>query len=357
MSIRGWIGCCLSLGFLVAPGAAQANGSGDPPCAELTFRVALAPGQPAQYRLKGWLCSPPPLDRRTLQILVHGATYGHVYWVFPYRPSLYSYARAANERGYATLNIDRLGSGESDHPPPEIVTCTAHSYVLHQIIQTVRSGALVAPRLGRVRAERIILVGHSLGSAIAAQEAAQYQDVNGVIITGLLHALNPDIIPMFQAAEYPAQEDPRFAGLNLPLGYSTTRPGTRGSLFYYLPNAEPVVIALDEATKETNTNGEASDFFNALSSTLGIRAPALVVSGDRDIFACAPPLSCTEAGAFTAEAQYYSPEACLETFAVPGAGHSINLQRNAPLWFDRALDWADRRVGRSSRHPARHPCP
>jgi hypothetical protein len=111
-----------------------------PTCQHLQFRVALAPGAPAHYKVVGWLCGRPPLTGRTVQVLIPGSTLDHLYWDFPLRPQQYSYVRALTTAGYATLNPDRLGSGQSDLPPGDRVTVEAQAYVLHQIIQTLPTG-------------------------------------------------------------------------------------------------------------------------------------------------------------------------------------------------------------------------
>jgi pimeloyl-ACP methyl ester carboxylesterase len=55
-------------------------------------------------------------------VLVHGITYGTYYWDFPYQPETYSAVNALNRHGYATLNIDRIGHGRSDHPLSALTT-------------------------------------------------------------------------------------------------------------------------------------------------------------------------------------------------------------------------------------------
>ena len=100
--------------------------------------------------------------------------------------------------------------------------------------------------------QHVIMVGHSIGSVEAWIEAARYHDVDAVIVTGALHALSPDIRAL-QNDLYPAVDDPAFAGSGLDPGYLTTVPGTRGSLFYDPATANPAVVAVDEANKDTVT--------------------------------------------------------------------------------------------------------
>lgn len=99
--------------------------------------------------------------------------------------------RYATAAGYAVLNLDRIGIGRSDHPPAAAITIESNAYVVHQIVQALRGGSLVVPSFGRVRTERVALVGHSLGSLISMQEAATYDDVDGVVLTGISHTVTP----------------------------------------------------------------------------------------------------------------------------------------------------------------------
>ncbi len=245
------LGVLCALAVLI-PSSAWAKGGGLR-CEELSFDVSLAPGDPTVYSVFGVLCSRGSLHNKTIQIALHGATYSHLYWDWPFQPETYSYVRRATAAGYAVFNIDRIGIGQSDRPAAEAVTIASNAHVVHQIVQELRGGGLVVPSFGRIRAKRVALVGHSLGSVIAIQEAATYGDVDGIVLTGVSHTLTP---ALGDVQFYPASFDPRFAGQTIPDGYLTTVPGTRG-IFYYLPSADPLVLALDEQTKETVTIGEA----------------------------------------------------------------------------------------------------
>ena len=99
----------------------------------------------------------------------------------------------------------------------------------------------------------MILVGHSLGLGISVIEAATYNDVNAVILSGFASAINQTSFQTMSAAvEEAERRPPNF--VNLPSGYETTEPGTRRELFYNAPDADPNVIALDELLKQTMTD-------------------------------------------------------------------------------------------------------
>lgn len=71
---------------------------------------------------------------------------------------------ALTNAGYATLNMDTLGSGQSDLPAPgDQLTLEAQAYVVHQFIQALHAGQGSESSFGKV-----ILAGLSIGSDIAA---------------------------------------------------------------------------------------------------------------------------------------------------------------------------------------------
>ena len=114
---------CLLTGFFVFPLTGSVRAANAPVCTRNVLPVRLSPLLPTVYHVVGWLCYTGSLNQYQLvQLLVHGATYDHSYWDFPYQPGTYSYVKAMAKAGYATFIFDRIGNGESDHSLPELVT-------------------------------------------------------------------------------------------------------------------------------------------------------------------------------------------------------------------------------------------
>jgi len=369
---------------LVAPvtaGAAGTNPVAVENCHPVRLPVALEQGGARQAHLAGDVCYPSqqvPALQRTIQVLVSGTSYGKSYWDFPHRPDTYSYVRAANAAGFTTFNLDRVGIGGSSRPLSSEVTIASNAYSIHQAIQRLRHGAVDG-----VRYDRVVLVGHSLGSLIAWYEAAEYQDVDAVIASGILHTFDGPGVAKFGMTLYPAALDPRFTGKIIDPGYLTTTPGTRAESFYHLPNVDPEVVDTDEALKETTTMFEAADVFEQeRPGSLGgarrpictlltpacegatrphwygvtpkITVPVLNVVGEYDTLLCggatrlnrcADPKKMRED-----ESAHFRGLAkrCLVQAWVPDSGHNLNLHRNAPSWFDLANRWAAFTVGQSA---------
>jgi pimeloyl-ACP methyl ester carboxylesterase len=312
----------------------------------------LSPAGPVPYRLVGWLCTAADPIPGVVQLLVSGYSYDHNYWNMPgvdaYR---YSYARSLTAAGYTVFAIDRIGVGQSDHPPAQQVTVPAEAYVLHQVVAALRHGTI-----GATRFRRVIGVGHSLGAAIWLCEAGTptaatrhtpcpgYGDVDGLILADYLHQLAPNATAAIAQTLHPADDDPKFAGQQLPVGYLTTKPGTRGRDFYDLRYADPTVIVVDEAMKQTGTTGEAAtiDTANNPVTSQAIQVPVLLVVGQDDTLTCDrfAAMSCADSEAIIArEAPYFSRRSSLQAFIVPRSGHDTNLHPDAARWFDAATRW------------------
>ena len=313
-------------------------------CSDHTLAVSIADPGPADQTMWGQLCYHGSREPGTVQLLVHGATYNHLYWNFPYGNGYYSYVDAATAAGYATFDIDRVGDGNSSHPPSSELTLTAGAVALHDAVSALRTGAVDGHAF-----QHVIIVGHSMGSVEAWIEAGTYHDVDAVIITGALHALNPNLPALAQADVYPAVDDPEFADSGLDPGYITTRPGTREALFYDPATANPAVVALDEASKDTSTVAELDGLLSLESEppaeqpSTQITVPVLVVVGaDDDIFCTGvTAYNCASAASVESfESQYYSPAAHLKVVTIPDTGHDLALSTTAPITDAVMLGWS-----------------
>jgi pimeloyl-ACP methyl ester carboxylesterase len=313
--------------------------------------VALASGQAARYTIFGELCLPPGINRQrvpTVHLAVHGATRSHLYWGWPYQPDTYSYVDHLLAAGYAVFAIDRIGVGQSSHPAGASVTIDVNAFVVHQLVWALRSGSI-----GKTAFQRVMLVGHSLGSITSLAEASAYHDVDGVVLTGISH-FSPSATSLLELL-VPANRDPRVTARSLDDDYLTTPPGSREASVHSTPvtDADPQVVALDEATKETVTRGELTtmDAVLAPETSSAINVPVLMVTGQFDPGVCGGGISIcasSEASAVAfavAEAPFFAPEACLQTIVIPNAGPDLNLERSAPETYAAIRAWSDAYVG------------
>jgi pimeloyl-ACP methyl ester carboxylesterase len=313
-------------------------------CQQYTQNVKLSPLDlfPTNT-LSGTLCYKGSINNKTLQYLIHGMTYSSYYWDFTYQPEIYSYVRYATESGYATFNVDRIGSGNSSRPNGSLVDFETSAYTLHQSIQALRNGSLTGHSFNKV-----IVVGHSLGTTVGIHLVSLYQnDADGFIASGSLHNFNATNFQKLSGDFYQASSDPKFQNSPNADTYLTTVPGKRGELFYNLIVADPNVIAVDETQKDVISLGFFPEMERILSpESLAINIPVMVIVGAEDGVFCGGLVDCHNSTAVAAnETLFYSPSAHLETYVVPDSGHDLNLHPNAPYTYGLMKDWSNRYVG------------
>jgi pimeloyl-ACP methyl ester carboxylesterase len=348
-------------GDRIAPGATVAEWKAPPhgTCSAVKVPVSLSPGAPKSETIAGELCRPSGATPSTLQVLVAGATYDRYYWNPPGKPQ-YSYVWAATAAGYATLDIDPLGTGMSSKPFSALVTVPSSAYTLHQVIQAARSGSL-----GTAAFKRVILSGHSMGAALSWNEIANYQDVDGLISADNVHI--PDLVGAVTSTItlYPSMLDPKFLGTTLDPGYLTTRPGTRAASFYN--RGDPSMIAADEALlKQTVTATFLATYFleDINLDTSRIHVPVLITAGQYDALMCGGLVlgllgtNCsTSSTLLDSEAPFYGdPATCLQSYVLPDGGHDINLSVGAARFFDVANRWANRWIGTTGQKVSKNKC-
>jgi pimeloyl-ACP methyl ester carboxylesterase len=320
--VRGWMAVVLLLtsGALADPHPLAETGK----CREVSLPVALSPNGPQDQMIAGTLCEPTihVQQPREVVVLVHGGTYNRTYWDWPQHPPYYSFARQTLPWGRAVFWYDRPGTGASSRPPSAAVTFSADAHVLHQVVGWLRTEGFA----------RVTTVGHSLGSIISIVEAGTYQDVDRLVVTGILHLLTS----LDPAVFYPANVDPQFAGEGYDSGYLTSRPGVRGPIFYYSPGSAPAIVVYDEAHKDVATAAQFAEVPVILLTPPAqnisnrIRAPVLLVMGAQDAIFC-ETLDCSNPQTIrSAEAPYYANAASFTVKSIPLTGHNLTLHYSAP---------------------------
>jgi pimeloyl-ACP methyl ester carboxylesterase len=305
-------------------------------CREYRFPVRIGTANHAVY---GELCGRGRLTSRTpVQVLLHGGTYDHSYWDWPFQPRRYSYVDHATRAGYATLNIDRLGYGRSSRPDPTSLDFAVGGDAVHQVVKHLRRGG-IGPRF-----TTIVLNGHSMGGLVAEHTAA-HGDVDAVIISGIpaerptgdrvLQDGRPDDLYPF----YPAEQDPKFAAQSWAPGYLTTRPGTRTKAFLYEGTYDPAILPVEETLKDTltiaelrtvrpPTDREPDEADTTVNSTASV--PTAYALGRHDIIACETADCATDPAGSGAD------------HIAADSGHSINTSIGAPRFYRWTFGWLAR---------------
>lgn len=323
----------LLTGALLTPAHAGTGVS----CQDLYFPVSTLG---TSQTMHGHLCA--PAGAHTVLVLIPGGTYNSTYWDIGYTPEIRSFRLAMNNAGYATLAVDRLGTGRSSKPLSALLTATTQANAVHQVIQAVRAGN-VTPHFTDV-----IVGGHSIGSAMAAIEAGTYHDVDGLLVTGMTHHMKLTTVVPVLTNMIPSDLDPQLAGEGLDPGYLTTEPGTRYSAFHSPGAYDAGAIAYDESTKDVFAATEAVDttVYTTVIDPVSaqVTAPVMIVMGDDPNY-CGAPLGsdCSSPSALVAaEAPYYPQAASVTAYVLHGYGHSINYAPNAPDYFAQVVTWLGR---------------
>ena len=288
----------------------------------------------ANAELHAEVCSSRPLvDGMPVQILLHGGAYDNRYWNLPYQPERYSYVLAATREGYVTVNLDRLGYGNSSRPDGRSLTFEQGAEAVLGVVTAIENGTI------GFRPGAIILNGHSMGGIVAEHVAGRHERIAALIVSGLANT------PQDQADDsdeddqnggppqgegppfIPATADPRFSAEPWADGYMTTAPGVRTRLFHAEGTIEPRMVELEEELTGTLSSAELSSVMSGGSDRPAFSGPTLYVLGRYDAIAC-------------------QGQDCNDRFAgndwhliIDGAGHSLNLSLAAPVFFDATFAW------------------
>lgn len=354
------IGAALALGIaVIGSPTAQADSGSSVTCTDKKVPVALAQGQPANSEIFGELCATRGelASGTTVQLLLHPGNNNHTYWDFGTIDGVqYSYARDAAANGYPTFAIDEIGSGQSTHPSSSLVDLPMASYVTHQVVQGLHDGAITGKTF-----DKVIDVGHDSGAFMAWQEAVDYADVQGVIATGIIQGHVSQAFLNFVTQDfYPASQDPKFQNsgydcASFPAScYITTKPGTRTQLWNQA-NADPNVIAAEEASKDVWPSGEQQGQIMLLfgTATKAINVPVLTVMGGSSILCGTDSqgvsIDCSSPSAIAQqEAPFYSENAHLQACSVPKGDDFFALDLNHRALVTDAIAWSNRFVGQDN---------
>ncbi|CAF1171938.1 unnamed protein product [Didymodactylos carnosus] len=322
-------------------------------CQQQHVSVTLPTSELTQvYKIATWFCykeGSTNFNNKIVHLTIHGLTYDHIYWNFPYESSTYSYIDYVINKSngnIVVLNFDRIGIGLSSHPPTYDVTIDLNANVVYQLTEKLHNGHFQGTKF-----TNIILVGHSLGTLIswttASSDFAYNQYVNGLISTGWLHTFSSMGAISVISSMYPVQLDPKFMQQNLPLGYLTTHPHSRPrqALFYNINNTNIETVHQDEQLKETGTLGELLTYQSANDPLITLKIPKtipiLIVIGQYDQCFCNVTLTCDNS-LIIQEREQENFVSSIETYILQEAGHSINLHLNSRNWYQIASDWTQK---------------
>jgi pimeloyl-ACP methyl ester carboxylesterase len=241
------------------------------------------------YNIGARYCEPEVIiasRANTIQLLVHGITYTRDYWSgINFDGDNYSWIAYASQQGYATLSIDRLGAGTSDHPGGiAVVQLPAQVEVTSALVQALRGG-----QIGSKSFREVIYVGHSYGSLIGNVHSSSYPaDIDSYVFTGytskVKESLNSVVLAglfLPSAVVLPA----RFGGLSVSYLSASNKNGATG-LFFVARNADPDLIDKNWDTRGTVTIGEYISSYLSESVAGAYDGSVFVLTGAKDAIFC-----------------------------------------------------------------------
>ena len=319
--------------------------------AELSTLLAKSTNQTRNgtFNLAAIYCSPTTQTTKPapLQILMHGSTYTKEYWdlgSWGTGPPKYSWRRAMNRAGYATLAVDKLGNGASSHPDPVYdVQLPLQMESMHTLLTQIKSGNTSIPL-----PSSYTFVAHSSGSILAATLAQTHpDDVDALVLTGYPAggANNKGGIPSYHflpaalsaPTRFPADLNPGYLLMNTEYN--------RTSAFYYAGHYDPLIPHLDYLTQGNQPIGEG---FNLGPQTQpAFKGKVLVVTGQKDPAICGftPVDECAYndtrvRGVGTG----FSGNSGFD-FYMPPTGHDLNWHYSAPETYRVVVEKLGKLIG------------
>jgi hypothetical protein len=213
------------------------------------------------------------------QLLVHGSTHNHYEFAFPFHERQYSHVELASRAGYATLNIDRLGTVRSSKPHSSAISVDLIVSTLNQLAVMLRTGTLDAVGIPTEYLDDdddqgsfgdvpgfpcIIYFGASLATGYGWELEHQYPAAaDAFVLHGALHDAPLAWVQLvgqhhsFPAKDHPSLGDPTLdydpdafdplTGANTGMGMVTTEPGWHDDFFLWRPGTHQQVPPVDEA--------------------------------------------------------------------------------------------------------------
>ncbi|MCB8955630.1 MAG: alpha/beta hydrolase [Nocardioides sp.] len=288
--------------------------------------VLCAPDN-ASYRLRGRLVGTiRDLDGvggpLRVNVLVHDLGTGGWFWNLRTHPA-YDYATRLAERGETSLVLDRLGYGASRLADGNATCLGAQVDMLHQVVQHLVSGQYrwTDRRHGTTpAAAHVVTHGHGVGAAIAQVEAADYDDVDGLVLMSWTDTGATDL-----ATRTAAQQSRECVGTDY-----APRPALRALLFRTAPAAVQRAAARRQADDPCGDVGSLGPLLLASNLAAGrVDAPVLLLYGGQD--------RVNRASARADQASSYPTEVTTRTFA--GAGSALPLEQRAGRVRAAVLRW------------------
>ena len=263
-----------------------------------------------------------------INVLVHDAGTGGWFWDLPSVPRA-DYAGRLADRGETSLVLDRLGFDASPLADGRSTCLGAQATMLHQVVQNLEAGIysyVDRPGAAVPHASQVVLHGHGVGAAVVQLEAAEFDDVDGLVVMGWSDS------GASQAAVSEAARQTRTCLDDDYAPYGASRGEFRDLLFATAPRA---VQRAALARRNDTPCGDVTSLLGTVGAlnlgTGSIEAPVLVLQGGADA-------RTRDTGAQT-QADRFTSSAAVTARTFPRAGSALPLEAEAPQVRRTVLAW------------------
>jgi pimeloyl-ACP methyl ester carboxylesterase len=285
------------------------------------------------YELRGRMVGPTKVldglgGATRVNLLVHDIGTGGWFWNLKRNPA-YDYATQLAEQGETTLVLDRLGYGASPLENGNATCLGAQADMLHQVVQHLTSGRwdYTDPADGSAfSAAHVVTHGHGIGAAIAQLEAAEFDDVSGLVLMSWTDTGASSLAVRYATRQGRDCLSSDFAP------FAATRADFRSIMF------STATAAVQRAAAKRQSEDPCGDVASlaglAVGSGLGadqVDAPVLLLYGAED--------KLIRPDARETQADAYPTRTTMKVF--PGTGSALPLEKAAPRVRAAVLRWLD----------------
>ncbi|KAF2653300.1 alpha/beta-hydrolase [Lophiostoma macrostomum CBS 122681] len=296
----------------------------------------------AEYEISGTFCSPKALKgngtEKTVLVATHGFGFDRRYWA-P-EDEDYSFAKYALDAGYSFFYYDRLGVGKSQRISGFEEQASMQNALLANVLEGMHNGSYT----GSVKANKLVLIGHSFGSFYSQALIAERPDlVDAAVLTGMAYGTNSDPAKIIQltslstfASRIANMRDsdsaPQFANTFDNGWLSFGDIYAYAESFLHQPDYDVEVAKSSFAITQPFSIADFASTFSANLDVSKFHGKVLLTSGEFDLVLCGG--NCTSTFAGGVQEQVWSGlKEPISTYVLPGAGHGANFAKNAGLMF------------------------
>lgn len=263
-----------------------------------------------------------------INVLVHDAGTGGWFWNLG--SGRHDYAGRLAAQGETSLVLDRLGFDASPLSDGRSTCLGAQATMLHQVVQHVKSGIYRytdRPGAAVPHGAQVVLHGHGVGAAVAQLEAAEFDDVDGLVVMGWNDT---------GASQAAVREAARQTSACLGDDYASygATPSDFTSLLF--ASASEAVQRRALAQRNDTPCGDVTSLLGTLGAlglgTGSIEPPVLVLQGGRDA---------RTSGDAQDQAQRFRSAESVTARTFARAGSALPLERQAPQVRRTVLTWLD----------------